>query len=174
MSSRREIHPDIRDRLPAKMGLQFDRLANLIGDFLHYWGFKKIHGQVWLHIFLSDRPVDASTLVKRLKVSKSLISMAINELMEHQVIELCAKGHKRTVYFRSNPQIMSVIVRVLKNREQVMLDNIKDTLKPLLEENLEFVSKERLEELEEMIYSAGDLLQVMIAAGLSVTATPKN
>jgi DNA-binding transcriptional regulator GbsR (MarR family) len=169
----RNLHPDIRDRLPTKMGAQFDQLSGLVGDFLQHWGFKKIHGQIWLHIFLSDRPVDASTLVKRLKVSKALISGAIKDLLSHQVIEPCAKGHKRTIYFRSNPDIMSVVVRVLKSREQMMLDEIKESLRSVVEKKLEFVSAARLNELEEMIYSAGDLLEVLIAAGLAVTAVPK-
>ncbi|MFN8944090.1 MAG: GbsR/MarR family transcriptional regulator, partial [Pseudobdellovibrionaceae bacterium] len=84
-------------------------LTDQIGLFIEYWGFKKIHGQIWSHIFLSKTPLDATTLVKRLGVSKALVSLAIKDLVQYDVIQVVGQGEKRTILFQSNPDLISVI-----------------------------------------------------------------
>lgn len=54
---------------------ELEDLANEVGDFICYWGFKKIHGRLWTHIYLARVPLDAGQLMQRLKVSKALISL---------------------------------------------------------------------------------------------------
>lgn len=162
------------ENLPTKMGADFENLAKLVGQFMEYWGFKKIHGQIWTHIYLSEHPIDATTIGKRLKVSKALISLAMKDLVKYHVIEVCEKGHKRTVYFRSNPDIMSVINEVLKSREKKMLDQIHSALKALTAKKTDWIAKDKLEELENMVMDASDFLDVMIATELSFAAVPKD
>lgn len=63
-----------------------ETLAEQVGSFIQYWGFKKIHGQIWTHVWLAKNPIDATTLVLRLEVSKALISLAIKDLVHYDVI----------------------------------------------------------------------------------------
>ena len=45
---------------------ELDELAEFVGEFIQYWGFKRIHGKIWAHLFLSEVPLDATTLVSSL------------------------------------------------------------------------------------------------------------
>src|SRR5690606_9879511 len=98
----------------SKVPPEFEDLASQIGEFIEYWGFKKIHGQIWTHIFLSQNPIDATTLVKRLHVSKALVSLAIKDLMKYEVIQVVGQGTRRKVLFQSNPDLTRVICSVLR------------------------------------------------------------
>jgi DNA-binding transcriptional regulator GbsR (MarR family) len=158
--------------LPTKMPQDFETLAGYIGEFMQYWGFKKIHGQIWMHIFLSKDPIDATTIVKRLKVSKALVSLALKDLIHYRVILVDCKGNKRTVYLRANPEIMKVITDVLRQRERVMLDQIKGALEKVKalsvpEKNKSGIELEKLNDLEEMVCNASDALDLMIHSELS-------
>ena len=69
--------------LPPQQLLQ---VAESVGRFIEYWGFKKIHGQIWTLIFLADRPVDANYLKHSLSVSKALVSMSLKDLIHYNVV----------------------------------------------------------------------------------------
>ena len=55
---------------------QLNKLADEVGELVYNWGLKRVHGRIWTHLFLSNRPLDASDLVKRLDISKALISIS--------------------------------------------------------------------------------------------------
>src|SRR5258708_3849854 len=65
---------------------EIESLSNEIGKFIHHWGFKKIHGKIWTHLYLSETPLDAGTLMKRLDVSKALMSLSLRDLLKYKVI----------------------------------------------------------------------------------------
>ena len=101
------------------------QLADRVGQFIEYWGFKKIHGKIWTLLYLSQDPLSATELCKRLGVSKTLLSFSVAELLKYKVIEEDSKGPKRTVYYRANADVTSVILNVLRGRESVMLAEIE-------------------------------------------------
>lgn len=103
---------------------ELDALAEQVGDFIQYWGFKRIHGKIWAHIYLSAIPLDATTLVKRLKVSKALVSFSIHDLLEYDVIREVARGRGRTVLYEANPDVTTVILNVLRLRERKMISQV--------------------------------------------------
>ncbi len=150
---------------------EFSDVVEGIGDFIQYWGFKKIHGLIWSHIFLSQEPIDATTLVKRLKVSKALVSLAIKDLLQYQVIQLAGKGLKRTVYFESNPEVIKVIAQVLRSREQVMLKKLRSRINDFQQTQIEFqkgVDAQKMDALCEMVNTADDFLEILISQELDV------
>ncbi len=104
---------------------ELDALANHIGYFIEYWGFKKIHGQIWTHIWLSKSPIDATSLVKRLQVSKALVSLAVKDLISYDVIRVHGQGDRRKILLVANPDVQTVISNVLLKRETVMLEQIR-------------------------------------------------
>lgn len=110
---------------------ELDDLAEQVGEFIQYWGFKRIHGKIWAHIYLSAIPLDATTLVKRLKVSKALVSFSIHDLLEYDVIREVARGRGRTVLYEANADVTTVILNVLRLRERKMMSQVMTACKTL-------------------------------------------
>ena len=108
-----------------KLAPEVLQLAHAVGQFIEYWGFKAIHGKVWTLLYLSKDPLSAVELSRKLQVSKALMSFSIAELLEYEVIKPVGKGIKRTLFFRANPQITSVILNVLRRRERPMMSEIE-------------------------------------------------
>lgn len=100
---------------------ELEDLANEVGDFICYWGFKKIHGRLWTHIYLSHAALDAGQLMSRLKVSKALISLSLNDLLRYDVILENGKSPRGTQLYVANPDVLDVILNVLRRRERKML-----------------------------------------------------
>lgn len=97
-------------------------LENTVGSFMDYWGFKRIHGRIWTHLFTSATPLDSEELMKRLKVSKGLMSLAIRDLLKFNVIQDDHVGRHGTVFYKPNTDLFEVITSVLRNRETKMLE----------------------------------------------------
>ncbi len=104
---------------------EIKRVADGIGRFIEYWGFKAVHGRIWTLLYLSSEPLSAIQLARTLGVSKTLLSFSISELLQYNVIQEAGRGPKRTIYFRANPQINSVIFNVLKQRETPLIKEIE-------------------------------------------------
>ena len=99
-------------------------LAHSIGEFIQYWGFRRIHGQVWTLIYLSKTPLHATEIVARLGVSKALVSLAINELLDYNLIILTSEPERKVKTYVANPELFKVIREVLRARELPMLERI--------------------------------------------------
>jgi DNA-binding transcriptional regulator GbsR (MarR family) len=142
-------------------------LAEEIGGFIEYWGFKSIHGKVWTHLYLSPQPLDASELMARLKISKSLASITINDLLRYGVIVQKGKGPKDTQVYTVNPDVREVILRVLKEREAQMMNRLQDCFSKLAIEQKcegpdERFSIERMTALGQLIDQGTVTLSAMI------------
>jgi DNA-binding transcriptional regulator GbsR (MarR family) len=155
------------ESIEPQLAPEMKDLSFQIGSFIEFWGFKKIQGQIWTHIFLSPTPLDATTLVKRLNVSKALVSLAIKELLQYDVIQVVGRGGKRKVLFASNPDLMKVITSVLRLRERKMLCQIMSSCKNLKKIKLTQMGyieadSEKLDQLSEMIETAECTLDTLI------------
>ncbi len=152
---------------------ELEELTERIGTFIQYWGFKKIHGQIWTHIFLAKTPIAATTLVKRLGVSKALVSLAVGDLIEYNVIRVAGKGSRRKIFLESNSNMSEVICSVLKMRErqllsQIMASHQKFQQLPVEEKKDLDVDQERATELGLMIEDAELALDSLIAHALDI------
>ncbi len=149
---------------------ELDDLAEKIGEFIQYWGFKRIHGKIWAHLYLSEIPLDATTLVKRLKVSKALVSFSIHDLLEYRVIREVARGRGRTVLYDANPDVTEVILGVLKLRERKLMTQVALEAEKLSKSTSGVitamrVSPTKLAGMREMIESAQQFLDFIIDGG---------
>lgn len=106
-------------------------LEESVGSFMEYWGFKKIHGRIWAHLYLSTHPLDTEELMRRLEVSKGLMSLAMRDLLHYEVIQQTATGKHGTVFYTANEDLQKVIFNVLKTRETKMLQTTKTLLEKL-------------------------------------------
>ena len=147
--------------------IQFDRLAEQVGNFIQYWGFKKIHGQVWTHIYLSTEPLSALQLIERLQVSKALISSAIRELIEYQLlIQTPESIDKKNKFYIANPNVFEAIRFVLMTRELHLLKSVSSEHQLLHElmrkQNSPQFDQKRLKQLGKMIDGAETALASLI------------
>jgi DNA-binding transcriptional regulator GbsR (MarR family) len=156
--------------------LHLNRLAEQVGGFIEYWGFKKIHGQIWTHLYLSPIPLSAQDLIARLKVSKALISLSMKDLLDYKlVIQTEESLDKKNKFYLANPEVYDVIRGVLETRETHMLARVSGEFKQLKQvcangaepvfkgpAPTPLVEKERLTTLGEMIHGAQDALKQLI------------
>ena len=119
------------NNLTDKQQSHIDKLADLIGQFIQYWGFKNIHGQIWTYIWFSKDPVDSTFLVKRLNVSKALVSLAVKDLINYKVIFQNSHPDRRKIILIPNKNIQEVIVHILQTRELKLINDVVETLETL-------------------------------------------
>ncbi|MFZ4714196.1 MAG: GbsR/MarR family transcriptional regulator [Bacteriovoracaceae bacterium] len=147
---------------------EINHLAELIGQFIEYWGFKQIHGKVWIHLYLSSVPLDAQDLMEKLNISKALVSITLKDLLHYNVIlELGNSGHGTRTY-GANPELSKVIELVLRQRERMMMNQILvafSQLKKLPANELmnNQVSSKKIKELEKFINRGEKSLDTLMA-----------
>jgi DNA-binding transcriptional regulator GbsR (MarR family) len=142
-------------------------LADSVGEFIQYWGFKSIHGRVWTLIYLSDQPISTPQIVETLGVSKGLTSMAINELMELELIEQLDKAKYGAHTYISKEDIASTVRNVLRERELVYIKEAQNKMEVLLsksdsELNKSNINKKRLKSLRDLTHSHRLLLSKVV------------
>lgn len=157
---------------------ELQSLDQSIGEFMEYWGFKKIHGRVWLHLYLSEEPLDVSTLMSRLKVSKALMSFCMRELLDYKVILESGSAKHGTVLYIANPDLFSVIRNVLRSRERTLLAKIKmsqELAASLATTDLEQfkVNPQKLKTLGRLIHAADKILQLIVHLKLETEGNEK-
>lgn len=138
--------------------------ADSVGDFIRYWGFRRIHGQIWTVIYLSNKPLSGVELTRTLGVSKALVSPALGELLSHKLI-LNAGGDLKTKLYIANPDVISVIADVLQTREVRLLDDAQSRFTALSKaplSKLPNIDFPRLTELGSMIAMARSVLDLLL------------
>jgi len=135
---------------------ELKRLAGAVGDFIRYWGFRRIHGQVWTQVYLSATPLSGADLTRTLGVSKALVSPALKELEFYDLIRRAAGGDEKTKRYEANPDVFSVIQKVLREREQKLLARAAQGVEAAQKAcaNSPAVNPQRLQQLAEMVASA--------------------
>lgn len=146
---------------------ELEELANEVGEFICYWGFKKIHGRIWTHIYLAEHALDAGQLMQRLKVSKALISLSLNDLLKYDVILEAGKSSRGTQTYLPNPDVLDVILNVLRRRERKMLTKAETSHKMLCSLSEESqrrarLHKDRVVALGKMIHQAQNALSSLL------------
>lgn len=154
------------DTLKDQLCHDVDELTDKVGEFIRYWGFKKIHGKIWCYLFLSPEPMDATQLIERTCVSKALMSQTLSELLEYKVI-IAIDEHKKKKRYIPNKKILSVITSVLRQREQMLLGDIAKYFRDVENFNDEQLSlanidRQRLQKLGKMITFAERFLYSML------------
>ena len=148
---------------PKAINIQLDRLAEQIGNFIQYWGFKKIHGQIWTYIYLSIEPLSALQLIERLAVSKALVSLAMTDLINYQLLVQTPESmNKKNKFYTANPNVFEAIRFVLETRELHMLNRVSSEYRLLRElkqkSKGEPIDDKKLKHLGQMIDGAESAL----------------
>ncbi len=140
-------------------------LASQVGDFIRYWGFRRIHGEIWTLVYLSETPLSGKEIIDRLKVSKALVSPALKELEMEELIVRAPSENTKVKRYAANEDVMKVIKGVLKRREKPMLDKVHNSYESLSTNTLSGqngLHSERFTKLGEMINTAQLGLQLLL------------
>lgn len=153
--------------MTKKLPPEIEEIANQIGKFIEYWGFKKVHGQIWTLLFLNKSGLNANALIHHLGISKALVSMSLKDLIEYDVIFESGKGERGTLLYKSNPNITEVILNVLRKRERLMLSQLSAASNLTLslqdsEKEKHQISEDRLKSLDQMIKTANESLDAFL------------
>ena len=147
-------------------------LTNNIGSFIEYWGFKSIHGRLWTLIYLSKAPISAPELMETLGVSKGLVSVAINELLDFGLIEKVGKAPGGGHTYTAIDDMGSVVREVLRQRELKLLADTEQNIERLMSFSPQEIqdmgiSLDRLNHLRGLTQVHKQLLQAFVAQGYS-------
>lgn len=139
-------------------------LSGAVGDFIRYWGFRRIHGEIWTQVYLSQDPLSGVDLTERLGVSKALVSPALKELLDYDLILVKPENGKTKRYY-ANPNVFEVIKQILQKREMVLIEAAIKHYAKVNECDDSAIDKDRLNRLGQMVNLA------QLAAGFVVLQT---
>lgn len=141
------------------------QLEEKIGSFIEFWGFQKIHGRIWTHLFLAEAAISETELAERLGVSVEELTSLVPELIDLGVIvREEGKG------FSTHSDLTTVIINVLRRRELPMLRetrNLCESLQSYDDQAGEgMISRKKIAKLRDTAHSA----ETLLAAFLKLTA----
>ncbi|MEZ4273166.1 MAG: MarR family transcriptional regulator [Myxococcota bacterium] len=108
------------------------RVCDAVGAFIEYWGFKAIHGRIWTLLALRDGPMTQIEIAQTLKVSRSLVSGSIAELLQLSLVR--ATEEHRNAPYEAVVDIWSTVSDVLRGREWMLVESARLALEGALEE----------------------------------------
>ncbi len=144
--------------------LKLQKLTAGIGRFIRYWGFRKIHGEIWALVYLTAEPLSGMEIGKALNVSKALVSPALKELETEGLIVQTESENSKTKRYIAVDDVTKIIQGVLKRREVPMIDKIRQHHGEVLassakNKNLNF---DRLQKMGTMIQMAQMGLEYLV------------
>ncbi|MCS6797596.1 MAG: ArsR family transcriptional regulator [Myxococcota bacterium] len=99
-----------------------ERLAcDAVGQLMQFWGFKRAMGRMWTLLYLSDRPLGAREIGRRLGMSSGAVSMTSRELLRWGVIHRVWVHGARGDHFVAEVNLWKMISRVLGERERAQI-----------------------------------------------------
>lgn len=106
--------------------LALQNLSTSIGHFIRYWGFRKIHGEIWALVYLTKEPLSGVEIGTMLNVSKALVSPAIKELEAEGLIRQTKSENSKTKRYEAEEDVSKIIHGVLRRREKPMIEKIEN------------------------------------------------
>lgn len=107
-------------------------VADAVGEFIAWWGFKAIHGRIWTLLALSAEPRSQADVAAVLGVSRALVSTAMHELYERGLVR--PVGTSRQAPWTAVMDVWPVIADVLRQREWILIERARVTLEAAIEE----------------------------------------
>jgi DNA-binding transcriptional regulator GbsR (MarR family) len=115
--------------------LKLKKLSVRVGHFIRYWGFRKIHGQIWTVIYLHKESLSGNEICELLNVSKALMSPALKQLEAEGLIRQIQSENSKTKRYQAEDDVEKIIKGVLRRREKPMMDMIQKSYLDLSSES---------------------------------------
>jgi len=103
-------------------------VADAVGTVIEFWGFKQNHGRVWTLLYLRGKPLTAAAIKDELALSKGAVSMITRELEQWGVIRRVRERGGSSWAFVAETDLMSMIGRVVKEREASLVTRVREDL----------------------------------------------
>ncbi len=111
-----------------------DRLADRIGVLIRFWGFGPHAGRVWALLYLSPRPLAATDIAARLRLSAGSVSQTLSLLERWGVVRRFRAPGRKLLLCAGTADVWSSVMRVLGEREAQMVRETTALLEELLGE----------------------------------------
>jgi DNA-binding MarR family transcriptional regulator len=95
--------------------------------FFKTFGFKRLHGRVWGLLVLTGQPLASKEISDQLGISQGATSTALNELAEWGAISSEFDSSRRCSLHSAVGNALSIVATVFRRREQVVLEQFKQT-----------------------------------------------
>jgi DNA-binding transcriptional regulator GbsR (MarR family) len=146
------------------------RACEAVGQVMELWGFKRIHGMIWMYVFLQPDAVSAQDIRQALGISSGLVSMTLAELQHWDVIHRQSVPGDRKDYYVAEFNIWRPILKVLREREYYQINTALEVLRDVRASldvkgnpGLEYASKQL-----DLLIQAGDLGRKLMGQFLDV------
>ncbi len=106
-------------------------VCDVVGDFIETWGFRSIHGRVWTMLALSNQALSQSQVAEQLGVSRSLVHLAVTELMDYGLVRPTNGG--RNAPYEARIDVWPTVTQVLREREWMLIERARMALVALEE-----------------------------------------
>lgn len=104
-------------------------VCDAVGAFIETWGFRSIHGRVWTLLAVSATPLSQAQIAERLRVSRSLVHLAVSELSEFTLVQPISA--QRNAPYRARMDVWPTITGVLRKREWMLMETTRVALEAL-------------------------------------------
>lgn len=104
------------------------------GDMGGQWGVNRSVAQIHALLYLSDRPLPAEDIARRLGIARSNVSTSLRELMGWRLIERVPQAGDRRDHFRAEADIWEMVTRIAQVRKEREIDPATQVLRDCLAE----------------------------------------
>ena len=80
-----------------------------VGRVIEFWGFKRNQGRLWALLYLTNAPLNATELGRRLGLSKGAVSMVVRELESFEVVRRVPVASRSGVAYAAQRDLWRMI-----------------------------------------------------------------
>ena len=103
------------------------------GEMGTYWGVNRSVAQVHALLYLSDRPLDAETIVETLGLARSNVSTGLKELQSYAIVRRVHVEGDRRDHFVAETDLWEMLMRISAERKRREIDPTIELLAELTE-----------------------------------------
>jgi DNA-binding transcriptional regulator GbsR (MarR family) len=128
------------------------------GELGHRWGINRTVAQIQALLYISSEPLNAEQISQTLSIARSTVSVGLRELQHWGIVNVVHRMGDRTDYYELISDAWEMFRIIADRRVQNEVDPtvllLRDTVNQLEEASEEPHSKEKLEELLDVLDTA--------------------
>ncbi len=109
-------------------------VAEAVGRMMSHWGFRRTMGTVWTLLYLSPEPLRPTDVAARLRISAGTAQATLTALARWGAAEKTWRAGERGDLYSAERSIWKSVRRVLRERELVLLAEVKAALAAAVEQ----------------------------------------
>ncbi len=159
------------ESLETTMTQEETAFADIIGDLVEQWGFKRHLGRVWSLLYMRQEPQSPSQIQTELSLSAGMVNGLLSELQMWGVVRRIRIAGDRNFYFEAQTQIWKSVMNVLRTRELRILEEaisglgvLKTALSKHSSKDLSSFQLERLTHVRDAIVTASSVATLLVGA----------